>query len=74
MIDGRDGDLCVLSQKIHGRYFRFGLGSGHEPTGNPRDEFKPIDEGNQISLDRYQQCVYRRKRSLDTPYGMCLQQ
>ena len=46
MIDGRDGDVCVLSQKIHGCYFRFGLGSGHEPTGNPRDEFKPIDEGN----------------------------
>ena len=50
VIDGRNGEVCVLSQKVHGRYFRFGLDPGHAPPSNPRDEFKAIDESNQISL------------------------
>lgn len=49
--DGGNGEVCVLSHKVHGRHFGFGLDSGHEPASNPRDELEPIDEGDQISLD-----------------------
>jgi len=50
VIDGRDGEVCVLPQKVHSCHLGFGLDPGHAPTGNPRDEFKAIDESNQISL------------------------
>jgi len=54
VINGRNGDVCVLSQKVHGRHFRFGLDSRHEPASDPRNKFKAIDEGDYISLDKNQ--------------------
>ena len=50
VINGRNGEVCVLPQKVHGRYFRLGLDSGHAPPSDPGDEFKAIDESDQISL------------------------
>ena len=57
VIDGRNGDSCIFPQKVHGCHFRFGLNPGYEPASDPGDEFKAIDEGNQISLGRGQRCA-----------------
>lgn len=72
VIDGWNGKVCVLPQKIHGRHFRFGFDSGHVSASNPRDEFKSVDEGDQISLGGNKRRAYRRGWDLDIPYGTCL--
>lgn len=72
VINGGNGDVCVLSQKVHGCHFGFGLNSGHESTGNPRYEFETINEGNYISLNRNQRHASWRCHNWDIPCGMCL--
>lgn len=54
MINVGNGEIGVLSQKVHGRHFRFGFDSGHESASNPRHQFEAINEGNKISLYRNQ--------------------
>jgi hypothetical protein len=72
VIDERNGEVCVLAQKVHGRDFRFGFDPGHEPASNPRDEFRAIDEGDQISLGRNRRRVPSRDWDSDVPCGTCL--
>lgn len=72
MKDGWNGQVGILAQKVHGCDFRFCFDPGHKSASNPGDEFKSIDEGDEISLDGRQRrnsgartWVYLMKRSCD---------
>ena len=60
MKDGRNGEVCVLSEEFHGGNLRFCFDSGHESSSDPCNEFNSIDEGYEVSLDEHQRQASRR--------------